>query len=45
MINSLILLMINSLIVITRTVNRFPSGSYYVQQDLDNDLQGKKDLI
>ena len=45
MINSLILLMINSLIVITRMVNRFPSGSYYVQQDLDNDLQGKKDLI
>jgi hypothetical protein len=37
--------MINSLIVITRMVNGFPSGTYYVQQDLDNDLQGKKDMI
>jgi len=26
-------------------VNGFPSGTYYVQQDLDNDLQGKKDMI
>ncbi len=37
--------MITSLIVITRIVNGFPSGTYYVQQDLDNDLQGKKDMI
>ena len=37
--------MINFLIVITRMVNGFPSGSYYIQQDLDNNLQGKKDMI